>query len=161
MKYHEEKAQEQVTQKHQEGNEEVKKEDKASVESDHEDKEEKKSETKAASHAALLLAALEMAKSHEGVWMNEKGKSNAEFLASKKPITAFNNIMMNLHSDQQGYKTNLYSTYNQAKENGMSVKRGQSSLPFNWTKWEYQNVTNHNDTISFTFAPGNKFKRIG
>lgn len=56
--------------------------------------------------------------------------------------------MMNLHSDQQGYKTNLYSTYNQAKESGMSVKRGQSSLPFNWTKWEYQHVTNHNDTIS-------------
>lgn len=148
VKYHEEKAQEQETQKHQEDNEEVKKEDKASVESDHEDKEEKKSESKAASHAALLLAALEMAKSHEGVWMNEKGKSNAEFLASKKPITAFNNIMMNLHSDQQGYKTNLYSTYNQAKESGMSVKRGQSSLPFNWIKWEYQNVTDHNDTIS-------------
>lgn len=57
--------------------------------------------------------------------MNEKGKSNAEFLVSKKPITAFNNIMMNLHSDQQGYKTNLYSTYNQAKESGMSVKRSK------------------------------------
>ena len=35
VKYHEEKAQEQETQKHQEGNEEDKKEDKASVESDH------------------------------------------------------------------------------------------------------------------------------
>lgn len=79
VKYHEEKAQEQETQKHQEDNEEVKKEDKASVESDHEDKEEKKSETKAASHAALLLAALEMAKSHEGVWMNERVRAMLSF----------------------------------------------------------------------------------
>lgn len=80
--------------------------------------------------------------------MNEKGKENAAFLDSFKPITAFNNIMMNLQSDLEGFKTNLYSSYNKAKENDMPVMRGQTSLPFNWTKWEYQNVADHTDTIS-------------
>lgn len=64
--------------------------------------------------------------------MNEKGKENAAFLDSFKPITAFNNIMMNLQSDLEGFNTNLYSSYNKAKENDMPVMRGQTSLPFNW-----------------------------
>lgn len=111
-------------------------------------KEEQTSTAKAATHASLLLGALEMAKSHDGVWMNAKGKSNAEFLHFKKPITPFNNLMMNLNSDLQGYKTNVYTSFNPAKDNGMPVMRGQTSLPFNWTKWEYQNVADPNDTIS-------------
>lgn len=111
-------------------------------------KDEQISTAKAATHASILLGALEMAKSHDGVWMNGKGKSNAEFLHFKKPITPFNNLMMNLNSDLQGYKTNVYTSFNPAKDNDMPVMRGQTSLPFNWTKWEYQNVTNPNDTIS-------------
>lgn len=111
-------------------------------------KEQQASTAKAATHASILLGALEMAKSHQGVWMNAKGKSNAEFLHFKKPITPFNNLMMNLNSDLQGYKTNVYTSFNPAKDNGMPVMRGQTSLPFNWTKWEYQNVTNADDTIS-------------
>lgn len=113
-----------------------------------EKKQEASSKAQPASHADILLGALELAKKENGVWMNAQGKSNAEFLNSKKPITAFNNIMMNLESDLQGYKTNLYTSYEQAKKDGMSVKRGQTSLPFNWTQWEFQNVTNPSDIIS-------------
>ena len=129
--------------------EEKEKQQDASAQSDESEvKEQQASTAKAATHASILLGALEKAKSHQGVWMNAKGKSNAEFLHFKKPITPFNNLMMNLNSDLQGYKTNVYTSFNPAKDNGMPVMRGQTSLPFNWTKWEYQNVTNADDTIS-------------
>ena len=128
--------------------EEKKQQEMTSIANENAAKKEKKSEAHPASHADLLLAALERAKNHDGVWMNEKGKENAAFLDSFKPITAFNNIMMNLQSDLEGFNTNLYSSYNKAKENDMPVMRGQTSLPFNWTKWEYQNVADHTDTIS-------------
>lgn len=123
-------------------------EEKAQNEKQQKQEQESASKAQPASHAAILLGALELAKKQNGVWMNADGKGNAEFLNSKKPITAFNNIMMNLESDLQGYKTNIYTSYEQAKKEGMSVKRGQTSLPFNWTQWEYQNVTNPSDIIS-------------
>ncbi len=99
-------------------------------------------------HASLLLGALAAAKENEGVWMNKDYKSNAEFMFSKTPITAYNNVMMNLESDQKGYRSNVYTYYKNAEENGASIKHGEKSLPFNWTQWEYQNVTNKEDIIS-------------
>lgn len=91
-------------------------------------------------HAALLLGALELAKGNKGVWMNKAGKSNAEFIGAKRPIMAYNNIMMNLQSDQKGYRSNVYTTYDSAKDNGRPVKQNESSLGFNWTRWDYQNI---------------------
>lgn len=91
-------------------------------------------------HAALLLGALELAKGNKGIWMNKAGKSNAEFIGAKRPITAYNNIMMNLQSDRQGYRSNVYTTYDSAKDAGTAVKQNEESLAFNWVKWDYQHV---------------------
>ena len=91
-------------------------------------------------HAALLLGALELAKGNKGIWMNRAGKSNAEFIGAKRPIMAYNNIMMNLQSDRQGYRSNVYTTYDSAKDAGMAVKQNEESLAFNWVKWDYQHV---------------------
>lgn len=91
-------------------------------------------------HAALLLGALELAKGNKGVWMNKAGKSNAEFVGAKRPIMAYNNIMMNLQSDQKGYRSNLYTSFDNAKESGTPVKQNEDSLGFNWVKWDYQHV---------------------
>lgn len=91
-------------------------------------------------HAALLLGALELAKGNKGIWMNKAGKSNAEFIGAKRPIMAYNNIMMNLQSDRQGYRSNVYTTYDSAKDAGMAVKQNEESLAFNWIKWDYQHV---------------------
>lgn len=91
-------------------------------------------------HAALLLGALELAKGNKGIWMNKAGKSNAEFIGAKRPIMAYNNIMMNLQSDRQGYRSNVYTTYDSAKDAGTAVKRNEKSLAFNWVKWDYQHV---------------------
>lgn len=91
-------------------------------------------------HAALLLGALELAKGNKGIWMNKAGKSNAEFIGAKRPIMAYNNIMMNLQSDQKGYRSNLYTSYDSAKDNDTPVKQNEDSLAFNWVKWDYEHV---------------------
>lgn len=91
-------------------------------------------------HAALLLGALEMAKGNKGVWMNKSGKSNAEFLWGKTSITPYNNLMMNLHSDQKGFRSNVYTSFSKLKDTGTYVRNNEKALPFNWTRWDYQNI---------------------
>lgn len=91
-------------------------------------------------HAALLLGALELAKGNKGIWMNKAGKSNAEFLGQKTPVSPYNNVMMNLHSDQKGYSTNVYTSFADLKKSDDYVKTNEKSLPFNWTHWDYQNI---------------------
>lgn len=91
-------------------------------------------------HAALLFGALELAKGNKGIWMNKAGKSNAEFLWAKTPITPYNNLMMNLQSDQKGYRSNVYAYFDELKNVGDSVKINEKALPFNWTRWDYQNI---------------------
>ena len=88
-------------------------------------------------HAAILLGALAAAKANSGVWMNKESKSNAEFIFSHTPVTAYNNIMMNLQSDQKGYRTNVFTLFNNAQKNGVAVKQGgnqqwQNRRSANW-----------------------------
>jgi len=104
--------------------------------------------SKSVAHAAILLGALAAAKANDGVWMNKESKSNAEFIFSHTPVTAYNNIMMNLQSDQKGYRTNVFTLFNNAQKNGVTVKQGEKATPFNWTQWDYQNLTDKNDIIS-------------
>ena len=104
--------------------------------------------SKGVAHAAILIGALAAAKANNGVWMNKESKSNAEFIFSHTPVTAYNNIMMNLQSDQKGYRTNVFTSFNNAQKNGVAVKQGEKATPFNWTQWDYQNLTDKNDIIS-------------
>lgn len=104
--------------------------------------------SKGVAHAAILLGALAAAKANDGVWMNKESKSNAEFIFSHTTVTAYNNIMMNLQSDQKGYRTNVFTSFNNAQKNGVAVKQGEKATPFNWTQWDYQNLTDKNDIIS-------------
>lgn len=104
--------------------------------------------SKGVAHAAILLGALAAAKANNGVWMNKESKSNAEFIFSHTPVTAYNNIKMNLQSDQKGYRTNVFTSFNNAQKNGVAVKQGEKATPFNWTQWDYQNLTDKNDIIS-------------
>lgn len=113
-----------------------------------ESKKEENKPSKGVAHAAILLGALAAAKANDGVWMNKESKSNAEFIFSHTPVTAYNNIMMNLQSDQKGYRTNVFTSFNNAQKNGVAVKQGEKATPFNWTQWDYQNLTDKNDIIS-------------
>lgn len=125
--------------------------EKAQAEKEKQQQESKKDEdkpSKGVAHAAILLGALAAAKANNGVWMNKESKSNAEFIFSHTPVTAYNNIMMNLQSDQKGYRTNVFTSFNNAQKNGVAVKQGEKATPFNWTQWDYQNLTDKNDIIS-------------
>lgn len=125
--------------------------EKAQADKEKQQQESKKDEdkpSKGVAHAAILLGALAAAKANDGVWMNKESKSNAEFIFSHTPVTAYNNIMMNLQSDQKGYRTNVFTSFNNAQKNGVAVKQGEKATPFNWTQWDYQNLTDKNDIIS-------------
>lgn len=125
--------------------------EKEQAEKEKQQQESKKDEdkpSKGVAHAAILLGALAAAKANNGVWMNKESKSNAEFIFAHTPVTAYNNIMMNLQSDQKGYRTNVFTSFNNAQKNGVAVKQGEKATPFNWTQWGYQNLTDKNDIIS-------------
>lgn len=125
--------------------------EKAQADKEKQQQESKKDEdkpSKGVAHAAILLGALAAAKANDGVWMNKESKSNAEFIFAHTPVTAYNNIMMNLQSDQKGYRTNVFTSFNNAQKNGVAVKQGEKATPFNWTQWDYQNLTDKNDIIS-------------
>lgn len=113
-----------------------------------ESKEVSEATAKALTHAALLVGALSAAKQNEGIWMNKSQKGNAEFINTHTPITAYNNIMMNLNSDANKYKTNVYTYYNPAKENHMPVKQNEKGMEFHWTSWGYQNAMDKNEVIT-------------
>lgn len=93
--------------------------EKEQAEKEKQQQESKKDEDKPSKgvvHAAILLGALAAAKANNGVWMNKESKSNAEFIFSHTPVTAYNNIMMNLQSDQKGYRTNVFTLFNNAQK---------------------------------------------
>lgn len=113
-----------------------------------ESKEASEATAKALTHAALLVGALSAAKQNEGIWMNKSQKGNVEFINTHTPITAYNNIMMNLNSDANKYKTNVYTYYNPAKENHMPVKQNEKGMEFHWTSWGYQNAMDKDEVIT-------------
>ncbi|MQM90930.1 ArdC family protein [Segatella copri] len=113
-----------------------------------ESKEASEATAKALTHAALLVGTLSAAKQNEGIWMNKSQKGNAEFINTHTPITAYNNIMMNLNSDANKYKTNVYTYYNPAKENHMPVKQNEKGMEFHWTSWGYQNAMDKDEVIT-------------
>lgn len=113
-----------------------------------ESKEASEATAKALTPAALLVGALSAAKQNEGIWMNKSQKGNAEFINTHTPITAYNNIMMNLNSDANKYKTNVYTYYNPAKENHMPVKQNEKGMEFHWTSWGYQNAMDKDEVIT-------------
>lgn len=123
-------------------------EQKEQQEKKEESKEVSEATAKALTHAALLVGALSAAKQNEGIWMNKSQKGNAEFINTHTPITAYNNIMMNLNSDANKYKTNVYTYYNPAKENHMPVKQNEKGMEFHWTSWGYQNAMDKDEVIT-------------
>ena len=99
--------------------------------------------------SSLLVGALLAAKESGGVWLNKDGKAAPVLHQSGTPtVSAFNGLMMALHSDAHGYKSNDYTTFNAAKSDGYHVKGGENGLPFNWYKWDkYVNRFNANEVI--------------
>ncbi len=96
----------------------------------------------------LLVGALQAVSEHDGVWMNKGGKQAPAFWPKDTKPSAFNSMIMALHSDANGYKTNMYTTFATAKREGISVRGKEKGLPFNWDDWNtFENKYNKNDVI--------------
>lgn len=99
--------------------------------------------------AELLSTALEKAKENGGIWLNLTGKKAPSIYQKTVHISPFNALILGLHSDQNGYKTNLYTLFSDAKKEGASVQSKEKGVPFLWYNWnEYQNKNNPEEKIS-------------
>lgn len=97
----------------------------------------------------LITEALANARNNDGYWLNTKGKTIPKFYPKGCEVSAFNALVMGLHSDKEGYKTNLYTLFNEAKLRGESVREHERGVPFNWYNWnKYVNRNNPDDIIS-------------
>ena len=100
-------------------------------------------------HVNLLLDALEKAKTSGGVWLNAEGHSRAKMYPNSVNVSPFNALVMNLHTDANGYRTPMYLSFNTAKDNDLSVMKGQKGVPFIWYNWDnFVHRDNPNDKIS-------------
>ena len=103
----------------------------------------------AARQAELIINALERAKTNNGVWLNPQEKTAPRFYPRGVTVSAFNALTMALHSDENGYKTNEYTLFTEAKKRGEAVQSNEHGVPFYWYNWkEYAGKQNPDDRIS-------------
>lgn len=100
-------------------------------------------------HVNLLVDALEKAKGNGGVWLNPEGHSRPKMYPNSVNVSPFNALVMALHTDANSYKTPLYLSFNTAKDQNLSVMKGQKGVPFIWYNWDtFVNRENPADKIS-------------
>lgn len=96
----------------------------------------------------LITSALGDATDCKGYWLNAAGKNMPKFYPKGVSVSPFNALVMGLNADRNGYKTNLYTLYNDAKNRGESVREHEKGVPFNWYNWsKYVNRHNPEDII--------------
>lgn len=95
----------------------------------------------------LISAALEKAKINGGYWLNTTSRMPPKFYPKGVSISAFNALTLGLHSEQGGYKSALYTTFKNAKNQGAAVLAKQQSAPFHWYNWNKYVNRNKPDEI--------------
>lgn len=99
----------------------------------------------------ILVAVLERAGQNGGVFLNSSQKRVPHFYDKPMRITPANALIMAMHSDQGGFKTNGYTMYNETHNRSEAVMKGQKGVPFVWTNLnQYVNKDNADEKISRT-----------
>ena len=99
--------------------------------------------------AELVAEALERARAESGYLLNQAGKAAPKLYPKGNGVSAFNALILALHSDQGGYRTNMYTPYPEAKKRGDAVQTGEKGVPFIWYRWnEYRSKADESKTIS-------------
>ena len=111
--------------------------------------EKSQSEQNAAQRQRELLAeALEKARK-DGTFLNSSGKTAPRLYPGGNAVSPFNALILALHSDRNGYQTNLYTPFTEAKKRGEAVQSGEKGVPFIWYRWnEYQSKADKDQRIS-------------
>ena len=105
--------------------------------------------TGAERQAAFLVTALESASQRDGVLLNGTMKQAPRFLDKGLRVNPVNALIMAIHSDMGGYKTNSYVLFNDTKNRGEAIRKGEKGVPFLWTNTsEYVSKDNPDDKIS-------------
>ena len=105
---------------------------------------------------AFLVSALERASQQNGVLLNGTMKQAPRFYDKGLRVNPVNALIMAIHSDQGNYKTNSYVLFNDTKNRGEAIRKGEKGVPFMWTNNnEYVNKDNPEDKISRT-----EFKKL-
>ena len=95
----------------------------------------------------LFTKAFEKAKENNGIWLANDGRK--ALYQKHLQVSAFNAIVLGMHAAQNGYKTNQYTLFSEAKKRGESVQSKEKGVPFLWYNWnEYVNKHNPEDKIS-------------
>lgn len=122
-------AQEQAQQQQQRQQKEQKEKDKS-----------QKPVSAAVAQSALIVTALEYAKANDGRFLNPGGKSEPQIINSKTSLTPYNQAILAMKSDQEGWRTNAYTFMKPAADAGMTVRKGEKATPANWVQWSYKNT---------------------
>lgn len=97
---------------------------------------------------SLITDALSKAAGNNGVWLNEEGKQYPRFYPKGAAVSPFNAMVLGLNSDKNGYATNLYTLFSEAKKRDEAVMAHERGVPFNWYAWnKYVNRHNPEDII--------------
>lgn len=97
----------------------------------------------------LLTNALNGAVASSGYWLNASSKSLPRIYPKGPAVSPFNSLVLGMHADQNGYKTNLYTLFADAKKRGEAIREHETGAPFLWYRWkEYVNRHNPKDTIN-------------
>lgn len=105
--------------------------------------------TGAERQAEVLVAALERANKNGGTLLNAGQKAMPQFYDKTLRITPVNALIMAMHSDNGGFKTNSYTMFNETHDRSEAVKKGQKGVPFVWQNLnQYVNKDNAEDKIS-------------
>lgn len=105
--------------------------------------------TGAERQAEVLVAALERANKNGGTLLNAWQKAMPQFYDKTLRITPVNALIMAMHSDNDEFKTNSYTMFNETHDRSEAVKKGQKGVPFVWQNLnQYVNKDNVEDKIS-------------
>ena len=97
----------------------------------------------------LLAEALKKARAEGGALLNQAGKTAPRLYPRDTGVSAFNALVLALHSDRGGYRTNLYTPFPRAKRQGDAVQSGEKGVPFVWYRWnEYRSKADEGKTIT-------------
>ena len=102
-----------------------------------------------AREAEMLVNALEQSKENNGVWLNSQKLKAPTIYPKGVSVSPFNSLLLGLHSEQNKYPTNLYTTFGEAKNRNEGVREHERGVPFHWYNWKsYTNRNNPEDIIS-------------
>ena len=96
----------------------------------------------------LISEALDQASNTQGYWLNPSGKTYPIIYPKGVSVSPFNALIMALHSDKNDSRSNLFTTFSEAKAQGYAVREHEKGVPFIFYNWNrYVNIHNPDDKI--------------